>query len=174
MFERVISQSILRIAQEKDLLNIRLTDLRKFTKDKHRSVDDRPFGGGPGMVMMVEPLVQAVRSTQPEDHENPGRLILMCPQGRVYEQALAEELAKEDRLVILAPRYEGYDERIVEILKPERISIGDYVLSGGELPAMVLIDSVARLLPGVLGDDTSTLDESFSTENRRRLEYPRC
>lgn len=172
IFEGVISQSILRIAREKGLLDVRLTDLRSFTTDKHRSVDDRPFGGGPGMVMKVRPVVEAVRAVQLEDPEGPGRLVLMCPRGQVFNQSLARKWSSERRLVIVAPRYEGYDERIVEILKPDCVSVGDYVLSGGEIAALAVIDSVARLLPGVLGDPESPLRESFAPENEGLLEYP--
>ncbi|MCK6474335.1 MAG: tRNA (guanosine(37)-N1)-methyltransferase TrmD [Planctomycetes bacterium] len=172
MFEGVISQSMLRIAQEKDILQVGLTDLRDYTTDKHRSVDDRPYGGGPGMVMLVEPVAKAVRDVRARVPGKPGRLLLTCPQGRVFNQALARELAGEERLVIVAGHYEGYDERIVELLGAERLSIGDYVLTGGELPAMVVIDAVTRLLPDVLGDPESTACESFASENEGLLEYP--
>lgn len=172
MFEGVISQSMLRIAQEKDILQVGLTDLRDYTTDKHRSVDDRPYGGGPGMVMLVEPVAKAVRDVRARVPGKPGRLLLTCPQGRVFNQALARELAGEERLVIVAGHYEGYDERIVELLGAERLSIGDYVLTGGELPAMVVIDAVTRLLPDVLGDPESTAYESFAPENEGLLEYP--
>ncbi len=172
LFKGVASFSILRIAQEKGILDLRLIDLRDFTTDRHHSVDDRPFGGGPGMVMKVEPVVKAVRAVREEDPQNPGRLLLMCPQGRVFNQEGARELSQESRLILLAPRYEGYDERITEILKPERVSIGDYVLTGGELPALVMIDAAIRLCPGVLGDEASATDESFAPENAGRLEYP--
>lgn len=172
MFEGVISHSILRIAQEKGLLEIVLTDLRDFTTDRHRSVDDRPFGGGPGMVLKVEPVAKAVRALRAKVPDAPGRLLVMCPRGRVFDQTLARELSLEPRLILIAGRYEGYDERIVELLQPELVSIGDFVLSGGELPAMVVIDALARLLPGVLGDETSTVCESFSPGNEGLLEYP--
>lgn len=172
MFEGVISQSMLRIAQEKGILQVGLTDLRDYTTDKHRSVDDRPYGGGPGMVMLVEPVAKAVRDVRDRVPGKPGRLLLTCPQGRVFDQAMARELAGADRLVIVAGHYEGYDERIVELLGAERLSIGDYVLTGGELPAMVVIDAVTRLLPDVLGDPESTACESFAPENEGLLEYP--
>ncbi|MBE7462437.1 MAG: tRNA (guanosine(37)-N1)-methyltransferase TrmD [Planctomycetes bacterium] len=172
MFAGVVSTSIWRIAQEKGLLQVVLTDLREYTTDKHHKVDDRPFGGGPGMVLKVEPVVRAARAVQAQQPGQPGRVLLMCPQGRVFDQALARELAGEERLILIAPRYEGYDERIVEILGAERVSIGDYVLTGGELPAMVVIDAVARLQPGVLGDEESVVWESFGEENGGLLEYP--
>jgi len=168
LFEGVFSHSMLRIAREKGLVDLVLTDLRDYTTDRHRSVDDRPFGGGPGMVMKVEPVVKAVREVRSRVPE-PGRLILPCPQGRVFEQSLARAWSREARLVFFAAHYEGYDERIVEILKPERVSIGDYVLTGGELPAMVVIDAVVRLLPGVLGNASSAHNESFQEQS---LEYP--
>lgn len=172
MFEGVISQSMIRIAREKGLLDVALTDLRDYTLDKHRTVDDRPFGGGPGMVLKAEPVVKAVRDLRTRMPDPPGRVLLMCPQGRVFSQGYARELSREPRLILLCARYEGYDERIVELLKPERVSIGDYVLTGGELPAMVVLDAVTRLLPGVLGDEASAVSESFSPENEGLLEYP--
>jgi len=171
LFEGVLSHSMLRIAREKGLVEVVLTDLRDYTTDRHHSVDDRPFGGGPGMVMKVEPVVKAVREVRSRAPE-PGRLILPCPQGRVLTQALVRAWSRETRLVFFAAHYEGYDERIVEILEPERVSIGDYVLTGGELPALVMLDAVVRLLPGVLGDPESIQSESFSPENEGLLEYP--
>ncbi|MFH0938982.1 MAG: tRNA (guanosine(37)-N1)-methyltransferase TrmD [Planctomycetota bacterium] len=172
MFEGALSESILRIAQEKRKLQVVVTNLRDFTTDRHRSVDDRPYGGGPGMVIKVEPMVKAVRTIRAQMTEDPGRLLLMCPRGRVFNQAFACELAQASRLIFLAGHYEGYDERIVEILQPELISIGDYILTGGELPALVALDAVARLLPGVLGDDKSAQSESFAPANEGLLEYP--
>jgi tRNA (guanine37-N1)-methyltransferase len=168
LFRAALSTSILRIAQEKGLLDAHLTDLRDFATDRYRSVDDRPFGGGPGMVLKVEPVVKAVRVVRALA-EPPGRLLIMCPQGRRLDQALAVELSREERLVLIAPRYE---ERIVELLAPERVSIGDVILSGGELPALCVLDAVVRLLPGALGDETSASCESFSDELAGGLEYP--
>jgi len=172
MFAGVLNESMLRIAQEKGKLRTVVTNLRDFTSDRHKTVDDRPYGGGPGMVMKVEPVVKAVRAIREQEPENPGRLLLMCPRGKVFNQGMARELSNETRLILVAGHYEGYDERIVEILRPELVSIGDYVLTGGELPALVVIDAVARLLPGVLGDDTSVLSESFAQDNEGMLEYP--
>ncbi|MGD0090775.1 MAG: tRNA (guanosine(37)-N1)-methyltransferase TrmD [Planctomycetota bacterium] len=172
MFAGVLGESILRIAQEKGKLRVVVTNLRDFTSNRHRSVDDRPYGGGPGMVMLVAPLVKAVRALRALEPGDPGRLLLMCPRGRVFDQAFARELARSSRLVLVAGHYEGYDERIVECLQPELVSIGDYVLTGGELPAMVVLDAVVRLLPGVLGDDESAVSESFSPGNEGLLEYP--
>lgn len=172
MFEGVLAESILRLAREKGRLEVRLTDLRDFAADRHRTVDDRPFGGGPGMVLKVEPLAAAVRSVQAQVPGRPGRLLLFCPRGRRLEQAWARELSREERLVLIAPHYEGYDERVVELLAPERVSIGDYVLTGGELPAMVLLDAVTRLLPGVLGDAESPARDSFSPAVSGGLGFP--
>lgn len=172
MFEGVLTESILKIAQEKNKLRVSITNLRDFTIDRHKSVDDRPYGGGPGMVMKVEPVVKAVRAVREQEPENPGRLLLMCPRGKQFNQAHARALSGEQRLILVAGHYEGYDERIVDLLKPELLSIGDYVLTGGELPALVVIDAVTRLLPGVLGDDDSVKSESFAPENEGLLEYP--
>ncbi|HEY3319814.1 MAG TPA: tRNA (guanosine(37)-N1)-methyltransferase TrmD [Planctomycetota bacterium] len=172
MFEGVLGESILRIAQEKNILRPVVTNLRDYTTDKHKKVDDRPYGGGPGMVLKVEPVVRAVRAIREQEPETPGRMLLTCPRGRKFDQAFAHELAASERLILIAGHYEGYDERIVECLKPELVSIGDYVLTGGELPALVVIDAVVRLLPGVLGDDDSVKSESFSLDNEGLLEYP--
>lgn len=168
MYEGFLGESILKIAQDKGAVAVHLTDLREFTEDRHRSVDDRPYGGGPGMVMKVGPVVRAVRALR--EAGEPDRLILTTPQGRCYDQRMAAELARERRLILIAGHYGGYDERIRTILRPEEISCGDYVLTGGELPALAIIDSVTRLLPGVLGSAESLRDESFST--RGRLDHP--
>lgn len=172
MFEGVLSESMLRIAREKNILEAALTNPRDFTADKHKTVDDRPYGGGPGMVLKCKPLVDSVRHVRTQAPEIPGRLLLMCPRGRKLDQVFARELSAEPRLILIAPHYEGYDERILELLKPECVSIGDFVLTGGELPALVLIDAVVRLLPGVLGDESSAHCESFAPGNAGLLEYP--
>jgi tRNA (guanine37-N1)-methyltransferase len=172
MFTGVLNESMLKIAQERGVLKPVLTNLRDFTTDRHRTVDDRPYGGGPGMVMKPDPVVSAVRAVRSQEPNDPGRLIVMCPRGRVFNQQLARELASASRLIFVAGHYEGYDERIVEVLKPELLSIGDYVLTGGELPALVVIDAVVRLLPGVLGDAESVVSESFAPANEGLLEYP--
>ncbi|MBS0197174.1 MAG: tRNA (guanosine(37)-N1)-methyltransferase TrmD [Planctomycetes bacterium] len=137
------------------------TDIRSFSSNKHKKTDDRPFGGGPGMVMMCQPLWDAVTATEAADPRAATR-ILFTPQGRTLSQSLVEELAAKPRLLLIAGHYEGIDERVIERLAPLEVSIGDYVLSGGELPAMVLIDAVVRLLPGVLGDLESNQQDSFS------------
>lgn len=168
MFAGVIGESILKIAREKGALDIRLVDLRDFTTDKHRKVDAPPFGGGPGMVIMADPVFRAVeklRETGAADSE----LVLLSPAGRKLDQRLARKLAKAAGLILLCGHYEGFDERVSEGLKPLEVSIGDYVLTGGELPAMVLLDAVGRLLPGVVGCAGSLEEESFSDG---RLEYP--
>ncbi|MEE3372766.1 MAG: tRNA (guanosine(37)-N1)-methyltransferase TrmD [Planctomycetota bacterium] len=160
-----LGQSILAKAIEREIVKVQLHDFRQWTKDKHRTVDDRPFGGGPGMVIKVEPVVEcveAVRASLPAA----GRLILLTPQGRRLTQPLVEELASESSLQLLCGRYEGFDQRVTEILQPDEISIGDYILGGGEVAAMVLIDAVARLVPGVLGDERSCIEDSFSQGNR--------
>lgn len=172
MFQGVLGESMLKIAQEKNILRAVVTNLRDFTTDRHKTVDDRPYGGGPGMVMKPEPVVKAVRTIREQDPQDPGRLLVMCPRGRRFNQAYAHELSKTSRLILVAGHYEGYDERIVDVLQPELVSIGDYVLTGGELPALVVIDAVVRLLPGVLGDDESTKSESFAPDNEGMLEYP--
>lgn len=167
MFRPVLEESMIRIAREKGKAEIRLTDLRGFATDRHRSVDGRPFGGGPGMILKVEPVVKAVRALE---SEGPAPLrVLMSPQGERFTQGLAGELARAERLIIIAGHYEGYDERIREILRPREISIGDYVLTGGEIPAMVVIDAVVRLLPGVLGAEDA---HEFESHGSGALEYP--
>jgi len=157
-FESPLSASILKIAIEKGLLEIRLHDLRTWGVGKRRNVDDRPYGGGPGMLMTPGPIFEAVEAL---GGTNDGRLILLTPQGKRLDQELLDELAKEKRLVLICGRYEGIDERVRIGLSPEEISIGDYVLSGGEIPSLVLIEGLARQIPGVLGDASSADAESF-------------
>ncbi len=155
-------------AQDNGLLEIVLTDIRDFAEDSYRKVDDKPYGGGPGMVMMPGPVFACFEHVQ-KLSPHKGRVILLTPQGRKFDQAKACELSSEERLILIAGRYEGFDERIRLGLGAEQISIGDYVLSGGELAAMVVIDAVVRLLAGALGDENSAKDESFSDG---LLEYP--
>jgi tRNA (guanine37-N1)-methyltransferase len=208
MFSGYLSQSLLKLAIQSGLVDVRLHNLRDWAKGKHRKVDDRPFGGGPGMVLMVEPVVECVEEVRrvnceegaqvqgvlgeeargeeardrgaeeganqggacPTPDDSPGRLVMLTPQGRRLDQRLVEELAGHKRLILLCGRYEGFDERVRTILAPEEVSIGDFVLNGGEGAAMVVIDTVIRLVPGVLGDEQSSRDDSFSRHDRL-LEY---
>jgi len=169
MFAPVLGTSIPKRAAEKGLVQYRLTNIRDFATDAHQSVDDKPFGGGPGMVMICQTLFDAVESVESQEPARPATRILLTPQGRLFDQRTAEELAARDRLLLIAGHYEGFDERIVEGLRPMELSIGDYVLSGGELPAMVVIDAVVRLLPGALGAETGAADETFADG---LIEYP--
>ena len=168
MCAAVFGTSIIKRAQEKGLVEIVLTNMRDYATDAHRSVDDKPFGGGPGMVMMCPPVFDAVAGVK---QSGPGvdEIILLTPQGRRLDQHLVGELAQKERLILIAGHYEGFDERIRSNLATREISIGDYVLSGGELAAMVLVDAITRLVPGVLGDERSREEESFS---KGLLEYP--
>lgn len=169
MFKSPFDESIVKRAQDKGLVDIQIHNLRKWTKDKHKSADDRPYGGGPGMVLMVEPIFQALNALQEEKKK--AKIILLTPQGKVFNQKKASRFSKVDHLILITGHYEGVDERVRKYLIDEEISIGDYVLSGGELPAMVVIDAVVRLLPGVLGDENSLKEESFSSKENL-LEYP--
>ncbi len=164
MFSGYLQQSILNKAIQRGILSVHLHDLRNWTHDKHRSVDDRPYGGGPGMVIRVEPVVECVEEIQASGEE-PGRLVLLSPQGKRLDQSLVADLSTASRLVLICGRYEGFDQRVLDILEPEEISIGDYVLNGGEVAAMVIIDSVLRLVPGVLGDERSSQEDSFSQQH---------
>jgi tRNA (guanine37-N1)-methyltransferase len=168
MFAPVLGTSIPKRAAEKGLVSYHLTNIRDFATDAHKSVDDKPFGGGPGMVMMCQTLFDAVAHAEQQD-PRPATRILHSPQGRVMDQALVEELSRSERLLLIAGHYEGFDERIIQGLSPMELSIGDYVLSGGELAAMVVVDAVVRLLPGALGAQDGAADESFADG---LLEYP--
>ena len=165
MFPGPLDESIIKRACESGRLRLGIRDLRDYTHDRHRKVDDRPFGGGPGMLMKPEPLFEAVEALRGEKT----RVILTSPAGRPFRQEIARELAGEEHLLLVCGSYEGFDERVRQGLADDEISIGDYVLTNGALPAMVIIDAVTRLLPGVLGDDESSQDESFSG---CLLEYP--
>jgi tRNA (guanine37-N1)-methyltransferase len=169
LFDGFLDQSILARALARGLVEVKRHDIRDWAVGRHQQVDDRPFGGGPGMLLMAPPVVAAVEAVQAAVQPQ-GRLIALSPQGRRFDQAWAAQLASEKRLILLCGRYEGFDERIIEILKPELLSVGDYILSGGEVAAMVVIDAVSRLIPGVLGDETSAVDESFGRDGG--LEYP--
>ncbi len=169
LFQGYLSQSILKLAIERGLVAINLWNIRDWATGKHKSVDDRPFGGGPGMVLMPEPVFAAVEEVQGNAAE-PGLLVLLTPGGERLTQKVVQELAGQKRLLLLCGRYEGFDERIRLGLKPREISIGDFICNGGEVPAMVVIDTVVRYVPGVLGDADSVKEESHSIPGR--LEYP--
>lgn len=165
MFAGPLDESIIKRARQAGLLDLQLHQLRDWTHDRHKTVDDRPFGGGPGMLLKPEPIFEAVESLR----RGKTRVLLMSPAGRRFDQAIARELAQQEHLVLVTGHYEGFDERIRAALADDELSIGDYVLTNGALPAMVVIDTVARLLPGVLGDAASSSEESFSNG---LLEYP--
>ena len=165
MFAGPLDESIVKRAREKGLLDLKIHNLRDWTHDRHKTVDDKPFGGGPGMLLKVEPLFEAIESLQREKT----KVILLSPSGRKFSQQIARELSQEKDLLLICGSYEGFDARVREALADDELSIGDYVLTNGALPAMVVVDAVARLLPGVLGDDESSRDESFSAG---LLEYP--
>jgi tRNA (guanine37-N1)-methyltransferase len=168
MFEPILGTSIPKRAAQKGLVSYHLTNIRDFATDAHKSVDDKPFGGGPGMVMMAPVVFDAVEFVEKQD-ARPATRIVLSPQGKAFGQATAEHLARQERLLLLAGHYEGFDERIIEGLAPLELSIGDYVLSGGELAAMVIVDAIVRLLPGALGDEESAADETFTDG---LIEYP--
>jgi len=165
MFAGPLDESIIQRARTNGVLDLKMHNLRDYTHDRHKTVDDRPFGGGPGMLLKPEPIFEAVENLGREQT----RVILLTPAGRKFDQAIARELAQQEHLLLICGSYEGFDERIREHLADDELSIGDYVLTNGALPAMVIIDTVTRLLPGVLGDDESSREESFSHE---LLEYP--
>lgn len=165
MFD-TLNHSIIGKAKENNLVEINTVDFRKFSNSKHNKVDDYPFGGGQGMVLQPEPIFNAIESLEKKENT---RVILLCPQGERFSQKKAEELSKEEHLVFICGHYEGYDERIREYLVTDELSIGDYILTGGELAAMTMIDSIARLIPSVLGKEESHMDDSFSTG---LLEFP--
>ncbi|MDP4162649.1 MAG: tRNA (guanosine(37)-N1)-methyltransferase TrmD [Bacillota bacterium] len=169
MFSGVFGQSILKKAEEKNAVNYNVVNFRDYADNKHNTVDDYPYGGGAGMVLKPQPIFDAVAALKESSGMEKTRVILLCPQGERYSQAKAEELAKEEHLVFICGHYEGYDERIREHLVTDEISIGDYVLTGGELGSMVIIDSIVRLLPEVLGNEESHMKDSFSTG---MLEHP--
>ncbi|MEH7246976.1 tRNA (guanosine(37)-N1)-methyltransferase TrmD [Neobacillus niacini] len=169
MFAGVFGHSILKKAAEKSAVQYNVVNFRDFADNKHQTVDDYPYGGGAGMVLKPQPLFDAVASLKEQSESDKTRVILLCPQGKTYNQKIAEELSEEQHLIFVCGHYEGYDERIREHVVTDEISIGDYVLTGGELGAMVVIDSVVRLLPEVLGNQESHMKDSFSTG---LLEHP--
>jgi len=166
MFKGPFDQSIIKRAQEKKLAKINIHDLRQWTEDKHKTVDDKPFGGGPGMIMKVDIIDKAIAAVRKKELK--GKTILLTPQGKTFKQKRAEEISRLEQIVLICGHYEGFDERVRELVD-EEISVGDYVLTGGELAAMVVTDAVVRLIPGVVGNIESTKDESFSADG---LEYP--
>lgn len=174
VFEPVLSASITGRAREAGLVEWHATNIRNYAENRHKKVDDRPFGGGPGMVMMCQPLWDAVRDVEKMD-PRPACRVLMTPQGEPLRQSVVEELSHESRLLIIAGHYEGIDERVIERLSPREISVGDFVMSGGETPALALIDAVVRLLPGALGHEGSAVSDSFSpvgSAGERLLDCP--
>ena len=169
LFHSYLQQSLLKLAIDKQLVNVRLWNIRDWSTDRHKSVDDTPYGGGPGMLIACPSVYACVEAVQ-ADASPPGQLIMLTPQGRPLTQSLVRELATYERLLLLCGRYEGFDERIAQGLKPLEISAGDFICNGGEVPAMLVIDTVVRLIPGVLGDETSSKYDSFSESGM--LEYP--
>ena len=168
MIEAGLGEGVVSRGVERGLLNVAVHDLRRWTTDRHRTVDDVPYGGGPGMVMKAEPLMRAVSEIR-ETRGTPDSVVSLSPQGRTFTQAEAERLGRLGHIVLLCGRYEGMDERVRDMVATEEISIGDYVLSGGELAALVIVDAVSRLVPGVVGDEQSVAQDSFS---RGLLDYP--
>jgi len=166
--EPYVRSSILGLAQEKGLVRILLVDFRDFTRDRHRTVDDRPFGGGPGMVLKPEPVVECVEWL--ERRYGRFRKLVMCPTGTPFRQSRAEALASEERVLVLAGRYEGFDARIRKQIELEEVSLGDFVLAGGEIPALAVVEAAVRLIPGVLGDERSAVEDSFRGD--RGLDHP--
>ena len=169
IFDGYVRQSLLDDAIKAGLVEVNTWNIRDWTQDKHQKVDDRPFGGGPGMVLMAQPVVDCIEAVQAKA-ARPGRLVILTPAGERLTQRTVECLAQESRLLLLCGRYEGFDDRIRQLTQPWEISVGDFVCNGGEVPAMVVIDSVIRLIPGVLGDVESATDESHNETGR--LEYP--
>jgi tRNA (guanine37-N1)-methyltransferase len=170
IFTGYLGQSLLKRAVDAGIVSVQVHNIRDWAQGKHRQVDDRPFGGGPGMVLRPEPVVECVEAVQ-STGDRPGHLVLLSPQGRRLDQRVVEELAALPRLAMICGRYEGVDQRVIDLLQPDELSIGDYVLGGGEVAAMVVIDSVIRLVPGVLGDEESNKQDSFSGDERL-LEFP--
>jgi tRNA (guanine37-N1)-methyltransferase len=169
LFESYLQQSLLKKAIDRGLVEVHRWNFRDWADGKHQAVDDKPYGGGPGMLLCCQPVFDCLEAVQSQD-SSPGRLVMLTPQGRRIDQALVRELAQSPRLILLCGRYEGFDDRIRQGLAPLELSVGDFVTNGGEIPAMLVIDAVMRLVPGVLGDETSTKYESFAETGL--LEYP--
>ncbi len=171
IFAGYLTQSLLAKAIDRGLVEIHIHDLRDWSVDlKHHKIDDRPYGGGPGMLICAPPVVHCVEAVQ-QMGEQPGVVVMMTPQGDRLDQRRVEQLARFDRMILLCGRYEGFDQRVIDILNPIELSVGDYVLNGGEVASMVVVDSTVRMIPGVLGDEKSSWDDSFSRGNRL-LEFP--
>jgi len=174
IFDSYLNESILKRAQKRGLIKIKIHNLRDYTKDKHKTVDDRPYGGGPGMLLKVEPIYRAIQAIKSKNLKTKKlknfKIILLDPAGKKFDQRMAKRLSKFKRLVLICGRYEGFDERVKKFVD-ESISIGDYVLSGGELPAMVIIETIARQIPGVVGHKHALDEETFS-KNKDYIEYP--
>ena len=166
LFDSYLKESLIKKALDRGVIKIKTIDLRKFTKDRHKTVDDRPYGGGPGMILKIEPLVAAIRGIK---RTKKSKIILLTPSGKTFDQNVARKFSQFEQLIMICGRYEGFDERIKKFVD-EEISIGDFVLAGGEIPAMVLIDTVARLVPGVVGKKESLSEETFSPLDF--VEYP--
>ena len=169
IFPGYLGESLLAKAIERDLIEVHVHNMRDWSTDKHNKVDAPPYGGGPGMLIQVEPVVNCVEAVQALS-DSPGELVLLSPQGQTLQQSVVSEFAETSRIVMLCGRYEGFDQRVVDILQPREISLGDFVLNGGEVAAMAIIDSVIRLVPGVLGDARSSVEDSFS--DKSLLEFP--
>lgn len=169
IFPGYLGESLLAKSIERGQVSVHVHNLRDWSTDKHHKVDAPPYGGGPGMLIQVEPVVECVEAVQKLASE-PGELLLMSPQGQMLKQSLVTELAESTRLILLCGRYEGFDQRVVDILRPREVSLGDFVLNGGEVAAMAIIDAAIRLIPGVLGDDRSAVEDSFSDQSL--LEFP--
>ncbi len=171
IFSGYLTQSLLAKAIQRELVEIFIHDLRDWSTDaKHHKIDDRPYGGGPGMLICVEPVIACVEAVQALVPE-PGTVVMLTPQGERLDQRGVERISQISRLILLCGRYEGFDQRVIDLLQPMELSVGDYVLNGGEVAAMVVIDATVRMIPGVLGDEQSSIDDSFSRGNRR-LEFP--
>ena len=173
MFEGPLSHSIVQRARDKGLVQIRIHDLRLYATGRHRKIDDLPYGGGGGMILMPGPLFRAVEAIRDRHPASPSRTILLCPQGATYDQERAKRLARCARVILICGHYEGVDERVREHLADEEISIGDYVLTGGEIPALVMVDSLTRLLPGALGDEEAARRDTFYEEGFDHPHYTR-
>jgi len=170
IFDSYFNESIIKRAQKRKLIKINIHNLRDFTNDKHKTVDDKPYGGGFGMVLMVEPIYKAVKKINPAGRGKKSKIILLSAKGKKFNQKMAQKFSKLDQIIIISGRYEGVDERVAKYIADEEISIGDYILTGGEIPAMVLVDTIARLIPGTIAD--GSLEEESFTKNDKYKEYP--